>query len=210
MKSSRFTRVAAAALALTAAAASSQAAVESFTSGSPFFKRTITHTSVLTTAATTFTDVPSTPNTLFLPPQSTALVSVDDSAEAACGDGGAGNPNWCELMVLIGGVEGSPQASTTCLGDTCAFASTDKGAASSASWRGQPLSRHRCVRNTSNATQRNAALAVSVSVSVSVQWQVVQFGAVATTFRLDDSRWSYRSRVIASSSRLLLRPISVR
>ena len=156
MKSSRFTRVAAAALALTAAAASSQAAVESFTSGSPFFKRTITHTSVLTTAATTFTDVPSTLNTLFVPPQSKALVSVDYCAETACGDGGAGNPNWCELMVLIGGVEGSPQASTTCLGDTCAFASTDKGAASSASWRGQPLSRHRCVRNTSNATQRNA------------------------------------------------------
>ena len=201
MKSSRFTRAAVAAVSLAAAAAASQAAVESTSSGATFFNRVITHTSVLTTAAATFTDVPSTLSTLFVPLQSTVLVSVDDSAETACHGGGAGKPNWCELMVLIGGVEGSPQASTTSLGDTCAFASTDNGAASSAPWRGQALSRHRCAHNAGNA---------ALAVPVSVRWQVVQFGAVATAFRLDDSRWSYRSRVIASSSRLLLRPISVR
>ena len=184
MKSSRFTRAAVAALALAAAAAASRAAVESFTSGATFFKRVITNTSGLTTAAATFTDVPSTLSTIFVPLQTTVLVSVDYSAEAACYGGGAGNPNWCELMVLIGEVEGSPQASTTSLGNTCAFACTDNGAASSASWRGQALIRHRCVRSTSNAAP---------AVPVSLQWKVVPFGAVAKTFRLDDSAMVIRT-----------------
>jgi hypothetical protein len=178
MRSSRFTRAAFTALALAAASASSFAAVESFTSGTSFFKRVITNTSVNTTSAAVFSDVPSTLTTIFVPGQTAVLVSVDFNAEAACYGGGAGNPNWCELMVMIGGVEGSPQASTTSLGDTYAFASTDNGATSSNSWRGHALSRHRCIRNTSTAP---------LAVPVSVQWKILQFGTATSTFWLDDS-----------------------
>jgi hypothetical protein len=178
MRSSHYIRAALTATALAAAAASSHAAVESFTSGAAFFKRVITNTSVNTTSATTFADVPSTLTTIFVPAQTTVLISVDYNAEAACYGGGVGNPNWCELMVMIGGVEGSPQASTTSLGDTYAFASTDNGAASADSWRGHALSRHRCVRNASNAP---------LAVPVSVQWKILQFGTATSTFWLDDS-----------------------
>jgi hypothetical protein len=204
MKSSLFAhtaRTALTALALAAAAASSHAAVESFTSGAAFFKRVITNTSVQTInttapSSTTFADVPSTLTTIFVPPQSTVLVSVDYNAEAACYGGGATNPNWCELMVMIGGVEGSPQASTTSLGDTYAFAATDAGAAASASWRGHAMSRHRCVRNASNAP---------LPVAVSVQWKIVNFSPAAapsTTFWLDDS-----AMVIQMSRDCLVQPV---
>jgi hypothetical protein len=168
----------AAACALAATAMSSHAAIEVFTSGTTFFKRVVTNTSVNVTSATTFADVPGTLTTIFVPGGATVLVSVDYNAEAACYDGGAGNPNWCELMVNIGGVEGSPQASTTSLGDTYAFASTDNGAASVDSWRGHALSRHRCIRNTSTAP---------LAVAVSMKWKILQFGAAISTFWLDDS-----------------------
>jgi hypothetical protein len=194
MRSSHYIRAALTATALAAAAASSHAAVESFTSGAAFFKRVITNTSVNTTSATTFADVPSTLTTIFVPPQSTVLVSVDYNAEAACYGGGVGNPNWCELMVMIGGVEGSPQASTTSLGDTYAFASTDNGAASVDSWRGHALSRHRCVRNASNAP---------LAVPVSVQWKILQFGATTSTFWLDDS-----AMVVQMSRDCIVQPVA--
>jgi hypothetical protein len=164
--------------ALATTALASHALIEVFTSGTSFFKRVVTNTSVLVTSATVFADVPGTLTTIFVPAGSSVLVSVDFNAEAACYNGGAGNPNWCELMVMIGGVEGSPQASTTSLGDTYTFASTDNGAASASSWRGHAMSRHRCVRNTS---------AVPLAVPVSIQWKILQFGAAASTFWLDDS-----------------------
>jgi hypothetical protein len=164
--------------ALAAAAMSSHAAIEVFNSGTTFFKRVVTNTSVNITSATTFADVPGTLTTIFVPAGSAVLVSVDYNAEAACYGGGLNNPNWCELMVMIGGVEGSPQASTTSLGDTYAFASTDNGAASVDSWRGHALSRHRCIRNTSTAP---------LAVPVSVQWKILQFGAATSSFWLDDS-----------------------
>lgn len=173
-----FSKAALATLALASSAVSSHAAIEVFTSGTTFYKRVVTNTSVNTTAATTFADVPGTLTTIFVPAQSTVLVSVDFNAEAACYGGGAGNPNWCELMAMIGGVEGSPQASTTSLGDTYAFASTDNGAASVDSWRGHALSRHRCIRNTSNAP---------LPVPVSMKWKILQFGAAVSEFWLDDS-----------------------
>lgn len=128
-----------------------------------------------------------------MPPQTTVLVSVDYSAEAACYGGGVGNPNWCELMVMIGGVEGSPQASTTSLGDTYAFASTDNGNATVDSWRGHAMSRHRCVRNASNAP---------LPVQVSMQWKLQQFGAPTSTFWLDDS-----AMVIQMSRDCLVQPV---
>jgi hypothetical protein len=176
--SCRTTHRLAVACALAATAVASQAATEVFTSGTTFFKRVITNTSVQTSQATTFADVPGTLTTIFVPANSAVLVSVDYNAEAACYGGGANNPNWCELMVMIGGAEGSPQASTTSLGDTYSFASTDNGAASVDSWRGQAMSRHRCIRNNS---------AAPLPVQVSMQWKIQQFGTATSTFWLDDS-----------------------
>jgi hypothetical protein len=190
--SSRALRSAVTAVALATAAMSSHAAIEIFNSSAPFFKRVITNTSVQTlntsaTAATTFANLPGTLTTIFVPGNSAVLVSVDFNAEARCYGGNkasaatAADPNWCELMVMIGGVEGSPQASTTSLGDTYSFAATDSGEATFASWRGHAMSRHRCIRNTS------AAL---LAVPVSVQWKIVNFSpatAPATEFWLDDS-----------------------
>jgi hypothetical protein len=206
MRSSRFTRAAFTALALAAASASSFAAVES-TSGAAFFKRVITNTSVQVLSTATpgtinFADVPSTLTTIFVPPQSTVLVSVDYNAEARCNGGNkatasvAADPNWCELMVMIGGVEGSPQASTTSLGDTYSFVSTDSGEATFASWRGHAMSRHRCVRNASNAP---------LPVAVSVQWKIVNFSPVSapvTEFWLDDS-----AMVVQMSRDCLVQPV---
>jgi hypothetical protein len=175
---SRLTLVAATALALSTAASGVHAAVEVFTSGATFYKRVVTNTSVNTTASTTFANVPGTLTTVFVPPLTNVLISVDFSAEAGCFAGGAGDPNWCELMVQIGGAEGSPQASTTSLGDTYAFAATDSGKATTASWRGHAMSRHRCIRNAS---------AAPLAVPVAMQWKIVQFGATASSFWLDDS-----------------------
>jgi hypothetical protein len=179
----------AAAFALAATAVSSHATIEVFNSGTSFFKRVITNTSAtllnaatFTSPATTFATVPGATTTIFVPASSSVLVSVDFSAEAACYGGGVGNPDWCELMVMIGGVEGSPQASTTSFGDLYAFASTDAGNATYASWRGHAMSRHRCIRNASTAP---------MAVPVAIQWRILKFGTAAgtpaTEFWLDDS-----------------------
>jgi hypothetical protein len=188
----RALRTAATAVALATAAMSSHAAIEIFTSGTTFFKRVVTNTSVnvlstATAGSSTFADVPGTLTTVFVPAGSAVLVSVNFDAEARCNGGNkataavSGDPNWCELMVMIGGVEGSPQASTTSLGDTYSFAATDSGEATFASWRGHAMSRHRCIRNTSP---------VPMAVPVSVQWKIINFSpatAPATDFWLDDS-----------------------
>jgi hypothetical protein len=177
---------------LACAIGGTQAAIVTITSGSTFFKRVITNTSVLllsTTAATstTFANVPGTQTTVFVPANSSVLISVDFNAEARCSGGNVGtatvaaDPNWCELTALIGGTEGNPQASTTSLGDTYSFVSTDNGRASFASWAGHAMSRHRCVTNTTNAP---------LAVPVAMQWKIVSFSpatAPATEFWLDDS-----------------------
>jgi hypothetical protein len=168
----------AAALALVTASVCSQAAIQTFTSGTSFFKRVITNTSVNITQATTFADVPGAQTIIFVPANSAVLVSVDYNAEGACYGGGVNNPNWCELMVLVNGVEASPQSSTTSLGDTYSFASTDNGAASIDSWGARAFSRHTCVRNTTSAP---------LAVPVTIQWKILQFGTEASTFWLDDS-----------------------
>jgi hypothetical protein len=171
-------RHAVAALALFAACAGSQATIQTFTSGTSFFKRVITNTSVQTTSATTFADLPGAATTIFVPANSAVLVSVDFNAEAACSGSPVGDPNWCEMMVLVNGVEASPKSSTTSLGDTYSFVSTDNGNASFASWGGHAFSRYACVRNTTNAP---------LAVPVAIQWKILQFGTAPSTFWIDDS-----------------------
>lgn len=174
-----FTRLVCASAALAGLAMSAQAfdGIQTFTSGAPFFKRVITNTNISLSSNTTFANVPGTLTSVFVPGGTTVLVSVAYSAESACYGGGVGNPNWCELQVLIGGVEGSPQASTFG-GDTYAFTTTDRGAASPDSWRGHALSRHRCITNTGNAP---------LAVPIAVQSKIVQFGTEPSTLWLDDS-----------------------
>jgi hypothetical protein len=166
------------AIALILASVGSHAAIQTFTSGTSFFKRVITNTSVNITSAISFADLPGATTSIFVPANSTVLVSVDFSAEAACYGGGVGNPNWCELMVLVNGVEASPKSSTSSLGDTYSYVSTDNGNASTVSWRAHAFSRYACVRNTTNAP---------LAVSVAIQWKIQQFGAAVSTFWIDDS-----------------------
>lgn len=152
--------------------------VETFTSGGSFFKRVVTNTNPQTTSTTVFQDLPSAGTTIFVPPQTSVLVSARFDAEARCSSNtGNAAQDWCEAQILIGGVEGSPQAST--FGpDTYALKSTNAGAETTASWAAQSFSRHRCIRNTSTAP---------MAVNVKVQWKVTNFGGSAPEFWADDS-----------------------
>ncbi|CAH0349116.1 hypothetical protein [Aquabacterium sp. CECT 9606] len=152
--------------------------VETFTSGGSFFKRVVTNTNPQTTSTTVFQDLPSAGTTIFVPPQTSVLVSARFDAEARCSNTGSTAQDWCEAQILIGGVEGSPQAST--FGpDTYALKSTNAGAETTASWAAQSFSRHRCIRNTSTAP---------MAVNVKVQWKVTNFGGAAVPdFWVDDS-----------------------
>ena len=153
--------------------------VETFTSGSSFFKRVVTNTNPQTTSTTTFQDLPSAGTTIFVPPQTAVLVSARFDAEVRCSNLGSTSQDWCEAQILIGGVEGSPQASTNGP-DTYSLKSTNAGAETTASWAAQSFSRHRCIRNTSTAP---------MAVNVKVQWKVTNFGGAAALpdFWVDDS-----------------------
>jgi hypothetical protein len=153
--------------------------VETFTSGGSFFKRVVTNTNPQTTSTTTFQDLPSAGTTVFVPPQTTVLVSAAFNAEVRCNNTGNAAQDWCEAQILIGGVEGSPQASTNGP-DTFALKSTNAGGETTASWAAHGFSRYRCIRNTSTAP---------MAVNVKVQWKVTNFaGATAVPdFWVDDS-----------------------
>lgn len=173
-------RTAACSLLLAAGAATATDSIEVFTSGAHFYKRAVTNTNPLTTSSTAFVALPGATTVVTVPPQSAVLVNVDFTAETRCSGGGA-NPNWCETAILIGGVEGSPQASS--FGpDTFAMDSTDNGQESGRSWEAHAMSRHRCVTNNTNQP---------MPLPVSVQWKVTNFGAAGGAlppeFWVDDS-----------------------
>jgi hypothetical protein len=153
--------------------------VEIFTSGSSFFKRVVTNTNPQTTSTTAFLDLPSAGTTIFVPPQTSVLVSARFDAEVRCSNVGNAAQDWCEAQILIGGVEGSPQASTNGP-DTYAVKSTNAGGETDASWAAHSFSRYRCIRNTSTAP---------MAVNVKVQWKVTNFAGAAAVpdFWTDDS-----------------------
>lgn len=175
------TRLAASALFSLAAATNALAVdgVETFTSGGSFFKRVVTNTNPQTTSTTAFLDLPAAGTTVFVPPQTTVLISAQFNAEARCSNTGSTAQDWCEAQILIGGVEGSPQASTNGP-DTFSLKSTNAGSETTASWAAHGFSRYRCIRNTSTAP---------MSVNVKVQWKVTNFGGAAAVpdFWVDDS-----------------------
>ena len=175
------TRLAAAAFLTIAAFTNAMAVdgVETFTSGGGFFKRVVTNTNPQTTSTTTFQDLPSAGTTIFVPPQTTVLVSAAFNAEVRCSNTGNAAQDWCETQILIGGVEGSPQASANGP-DTFAIKSTNAGVETTASWAAHGFSRYRCIRNTSTAP---------LAVNVKVQWKVTNFAGAAAVpdFWVDDS-----------------------
>ncbi|MBI5334939.1 MAG: hypothetical protein HZB72_10185 [Burkholderiales bacterium] len=150
--------------------------IETFTSGTPFFKRVVTNTNPQTTSNTAFADLPGASTTIFVPPLTTALVAVGFDAETRC-NGENGTQDWCEARILINGDEGSPQASTHGP-DTFALDSTNAGGDGTGSWESHGFSRHRCIRNPGSAP---------LTVRVQVQWKVTNFGTTPPEFWLDDS-----------------------
>lgn len=145
-----------------------------FTSGAHFYKRVLTNTNPLTTTTTVFRPVPGLTTRVPVPPRSRVLININFDAESACY--GAPGQNWCELRIMVDGVEANPMAST--FGpDTFAFDSTDNGTEGSGSWESHAFSRHTCYENTTSTTR---------FATVRVDWRVTNFGGVPT-FWLDDT-----------------------
>jgi hypothetical protein len=142
------------------------------------FKRVVTYRLPQTTSSTTFVDLPNSANVIPIAPGRSALINARFHAETRCSEfDGVGEQNWCEVRIMIGGVEGYPQSSVGA--DSYAFDSTDDGTETTASWEGHALERHRCITNTG---------ATVLVVPVTVQWKVTNFGgdAYLPNFWLDD------------------------
>lgn len=163
----------------TGVGAQSAQGIEVFTSGSHFYKRVVTNENPQTTSSLDFIGLPGASTTIFVPPQSIVLVNVGFDAETRCSGGGT-QASWCELRINIGGVEGSPQSSTSV--GTFAMDSTDQGSETASSWESHAVTRHRCVRNTTNTP---------LAVTVQVDWKISNFAPAAGVnppeFWIDDS-----------------------
>lgn len=154
--------------------------VEQYTAGAHYFKRVVTSTKPRTTASEKFVSLPGARTMVRVPAGKNALVNVAFTAESRCSEVNSAAPNWCEVRILVNGVEAAPAASSFAP-DTFAFDSTDNGTETSASWEAHAMDRHRCVMNEKNDTYTD--------VPVEVQWKVTNFdGANAPDFWLDD--WS--------------------
>lgn len=151
-----------------------------YTGGAIDYKRVVTWaTPPVTTTSTVFVPLPgAVPPDAAVPVSASvsALINVRFTAESRC-SGGNGMGDWCEVRILIGGVEADPAASAF-PPDTFALDSTNNGAETTNSWEGHALERHRCV----------AATGAAMTVPVVVEWRVMSFGAIPPEFWLDD--WS--------------------
>jgi hypothetical protein len=149
------------------------------TSGAHYFKRAITSTKPRITSSEKFIPLPGATTNITIPPGKAALVNVAFTAESACSEPGSPAPDWCEVRIMVDGVEAAPAASTFAP-DTYAFDSTDRGSESNASWESHALDRHKCVYNKSDTAK---------VVPINVDWKVTNFdGGTAPSFWLDD--WS--------------------
>jgi hypothetical protein len=153
---------------------------EIYTSGAHYFKRAITSTKPRITSSEKFMPLPGAETKIVIPPGRSALVNVAFTAESACYENGSSAPNWCEVRVMVDGVEAAPAASSF-PPDTYAFDSTDSGSENNSSWESHAMDRHKCVDNSDGD--------VTKVVSVNVDWKVTNFdGGAAPNFWLDD--WS--------------------
>jgi hypothetical protein len=155
-----------------------------YTGGAHTYKRVVTDTNVQTTSATEFKDLegagPKGGAVVPVGPGRTALINVRFTAESRCNeDGGAGEVNWCEAKILIGGQNAEPNDED--FSDPYAFDATDDGTATFGDYEGHAMERHVCVKNVTNHT---------LKVPVQVQWRVTNHGndSDAPQFWLDD--WS--------------------
>lgn len=161
---------------LVLAATASQATINSFTSGTPFFKQVVTNNEPQTTSSTVLGNLPGANTTVFVPAGTTVLIGASFSAETRC-SGGTGGQSWCEASIDIGGVEGYPQATTTGSG-TFALDSTDGGTETTSSWEAHGMTRHRCITNQGTGP---------LPVRVVVNWRISNPAAAPTDFWVDDS-----------------------
>jgi len=152
-----------------------------FTSGAHYYKQAITSTLPRTISSEKFLTLPGSRSKVVIPAGKNALVNLAFTAESRCNEPGSMAPDWCEVRILVDGVEASPQASR--FGpDTYAFDSTDGGSEGTPSWESHAMDRHHCVINSNSK--------VAKSVPVEVQWKVTNFdGGAAPQFWLDD--WSF-------------------
>ncbi len=152
-----------------------------FTSRGHYYKQAITSTKPRVISSEKFVTLPGTPSKVTIPAGKNALVNLAFTAESRCNEPGSSAQDWCEVRILVDGVEASPQASS--FGpDTYAFDSTDAGSESVASWESHAMDRHHCIMNSNSYTAK--------TVPVEVQWKVTNFdGGSAPQFWLDD--WSF-------------------
>lgn len=160
--------------------AGEEADIEIHTSGAHYYKQAITSTKPRITSTEKFLPLPGANTRVMVPAGNNVLVNVGYTAESRCDEPDSTAPNWCEVRILIDGVEAAPAASSF-PPDTYAFDSTDGGSETSASWESHAMDRHKCVFNSQNDVAR--------VVPVEVEWKVTNFdGGVAPSFWLDD--WS--------------------
>jgi hypothetical protein len=121
-------------------------------------------------APNTFVTLPGAVITLDVPPGQSRLFVAQYTAESACYSAAGAGGNFCQVRILIGGVEGNPAA-----GADFAFNSNDNGTETAGSWESLTVTRSRRISNTTSAP-----LAVSIVVQRTTT-------SVATSLRLDDS-----------------------
>ena len=140
------------------------------------FKRVVSTTAISSTSSTTFVTLASTE--MAVPAGMDALITARFSAESRCTESGGTGVNWCEVRILIDGVEANPVETSS--GQDFAFDSTDSGNATSGDYEAHSMDRHRCVRNTTGTALR--------LVPVVVEWKVTNLdGGSAPSFWIDDS-----------------------
>jgi hypothetical protein len=125
-----------------------------------------TNDAMYTTNAQTFTTVPGEAVNIPVGAGQSVIITADYSASTSCyptGPGSApsaaGQIDVCNARIVIGGIEGYPQA-----GGAFGFDSSDGGTEGFISWEGHEFSRSRRIANTSNQTQ-NYSVYVQVATS---------------------------------------------
>jgi hypothetical protein len=150
------------------------------TSGAHYFKRAITSTKPRITSSENFIPLLGAETTIVIPPGKSAMVNVAFTAESSCTEINSSAGNWCEVRIIVDGIEAAPAASTF-PPDTYAFDSTDSGDENLSSWESHAMDRHKCIDNSRGH--------VAKTVPINVDWKVTNFdGGNAPYFWLDD--WS--------------------
>jgi hypothetical protein len=126
-----------------------------------------------TTTSASFVNLPGASTTITVPARQRALILARFSGESNCSTGTVGD--WCSVRIMIGGVQGGPASGSDFAFDSVDSSETAACLAADCGWESHSMDRSRGSVGPGTYTVR-------------VQWAVVQTGASAPTFRLDD--WS--------------------